>query len=162
MNEQNVESTKVLGWVEYVRDDASESLHAPERSAEHRIRLNHDRLIDGSGLPYLGRYVETYEKRSDRTGYKQLVADAQVGKFSHLAIAHINEFGATDAKIQRGFDTLVSLGITIRIATYPSLDPADPDGRTLIDVLLLMVRYEAARTARRVHEGMIRKRLSAL
>lgn len=61
MNRKKIQaSNRVLGWVEYVRDDTLETMHAPERSAEHRIRRNHEQLIDVSGLPYLGRYVDIY------------------------------------------------------------------------------------------------------
>ena len=131
-------------------------------SAENQSRLNHARLIDGSGLPYLGRYVDTVdEDGSDGQGYQQSLTDARLGKFSHVAIAYVNEFGETDADIRAAFDTLLALGVGIRIATYPNLNAAEPDGRFLVDVLLDVAQFESANVAKRVHEGLIRQGLSA-
>ena len=139
-----------------------EFLNAPERSPEHQSRLNHARLIDGSELPYRGQYRDSFDKgRSSSKGYQELLADARLGKFSHIAVAYVHIFGAAAAKIRRAFDTFIALGITIRIATYPQLHPEEPDGRLIIDLLLNMAQYESARISRVIHERMKERGLSA-
>src|SRR5258708_1170105 len=142
MSNRDLQPTnRTLGGVEYVRD-AEEFIHAPERSPEHQSRLNHTRLIDDSELPYRGQYNDIFdENETEGQGFHRLLADAQLGKFSHIAIAYVHLFGETDAEIRQAFDTLIALGMTIRIATYPSLHPEEPDGRLIIDVLLSMAQY---------------------
>jgi DNA invertase Pin-like site-specific DNA recombinase len=121
-------------------------------------RLNHERLIKGSGLPFLGKYADTFTGRAtERKNYQRLLADARMGKFSHVAIAFVDRFGRNDIEGLRAFDELVSLGITIRIATYPSLDPAKSDGRMIVGVLFNLSRFESDRIAERCREGMYTK-----
>src|SRR5215510_5130074 len=104
----------IPGWVEYLRT-SDEDAQAPERSQTSQSRLNHERLIDGSGVPYIGRYADTFTgKSTGRKNYQQMLADARIGKFSHVAIAFVDRFGRNDVEGLRAFDELISLGITIR------------------------------------------------
>jgi DNA invertase Pin-like site-specific DNA recombinase len=147
------------GWVEYLRT-SDEDVQAPERSQASQSRLNHERLIDESGLPYLAKYADIFTgKATDRKDYQRLLADARLGKFSHVAIAFVDRFGRNDVEGLRAFDELMSLGITIRIATYPSLDPTKSDGRMIVGVLFNMARFESDRTGERVRENMRTKLL---
>ncbi len=103
----------------------------------------------------LDRYADTFTgKVTDRKNYQRLLADARQGKFSHVAIAFVDRFGRNDVEGLRAFDELIALGITIRIATYPSLDPAKPDGRMIVGVLFNMARFESDRIGERCREGM--------
>src|SRR5215813_2442899 len=151
--------TLASGWVEYLRT-SDEEAQAPERSQASQSRLNHERLIDESGLPCLDRYADIFTgKATDRKNYQRLLADARLGKFSHVAIAFVDRFGRNDIEGLRAFDELISLGITIRIATYPSLDPTKSDGRMIVGVLFNMARFESDRTSERVKENMRTKLL---
>jgi DNA invertase Pin-like site-specific DNA recombinase len=154
-------TNRTLGWVEYVRD-GEEFICSPEHSTENQSRLNHAKLIDGSELSYRGQYSDIFDEHETADqGFQRLLADAQLGKFSHIAIAYVHIFGKTDAEIRQAFDSLIALGLTIRIATYPSLHPEEPDGRLIIDVLLSMAQYESARIARVMQEHMQQRGLSA-
>jgi DNA invertase Pin-like site-specific DNA recombinase len=145
------------GWVEYLRT-SDDDAQAPERSQAGQSRLNHERLINGSGLPFLGRYTDTFTgKVTHRKDYQRLLSDARTGKFSHVAIAFVDRFGRSDIEGLRAFDELIRLGITIRIATYPNLDPAKSDGRMIVGILFNMARFESDRIAERCREGMYTK-----
>jgi DNA invertase Pin-like site-specific DNA recombinase len=147
------------GWVEYLRT-SDEDVQAPERSQASQSRLNHERLINESGLPCLDKYADIFTgKATDRKNYQRLLADARLGKFSHVAIAFVDRFGRNDIEGLRAFDELISLGITIRIATYPSLDPTKSDGRMIVGVLFNMARFESDRNSERVKENMRTKLL---
>ena len=151
--------TLTPGWVEYLRT-SDEDVQAPERSQASQSRLNHERLINDSGLPCLDKYADIFTgKATDRKNYQRLLADARLGKFSHVAIAFVDRFGRNDIEGWRAFDELISLGITIRIATYPSLDPTKSDGRMIVGVLFNMARFESDRTSERVKENMRTKLL---
>src|SRR6266852_8170498 len=114
------------GWVIYGRT-SHEDAQAPERSLASQRRLCMERLITGTGLEVLEKYSDIFTgKSTDRKDYQRLLADARDGKFSHVAIAFVDRFGRNDVEGIRAFDELQKLGITMRIATYPRLDPATP------------------------------------
>ena len=156
MRNRGLQATnRVMGWVEYVRSETEEISITPDRSAENQSRVNHKCLIDISELPYLGHYSDIVdEDGTDGRGYQQLLADARLGKFSHIAIAYVHVFGQTDAEIREAFDTLIALGITIRIASYPILAPEEPDERLLIDMLLDFAQQIAADCSKRFHQRL--------
>jgi DNA invertase Pin-like site-specific DNA recombinase len=147
------------GWVIYGRT-SDEDAQAPERSLGSQRRLCMERLIGGSRLDLLGEYDDIFSGRStDRKHYQRLLADARDGKFSHVAIAFVDRFGRNDVEGIRAFDELQKLGVTIRIATYPSLDPATPDGRMIVTMLFGVSRFESDRIGQRCREGMHTKLL---
>jgi DNA invertase Pin-like site-specific DNA recombinase len=147
------------GWVFYGRT-SDEDAQAPERSLGSQRRLCTERLIDGSGLPLLEEYKDIYSGRSaDRKNYQLLLSNARDGKFSHVAIAFVDRFGRNDVEGIRAFDELTKLGIKVRIATYPSLDPAMADGRMIVTMLFGVAQFEAARISERCREGMHSKLL---
>jgi hypothetical protein len=87
------------------------------------------------------------------------LSDAREGKFSHVGIAFVDRFGRNDVEGIRAFDELTALGIKVRIATYPSLDSATPDGRMVVGLLFSVARFESDRTGQRSKEGMLTKML---
>jgi DNA invertase Pin-like site-specific DNA recombinase len=160
MNKRKTQQpTLTSGWVEYLRT-SDEDVQAPERSQASQSRLNRERLIDNSGLPLIESYADTFTgKVTDRKNYQRLLRDARLGKFSHVAIAFVDRFGRNDVEGLRAFDELMSLGITVRIATYPSLDPTKSEGRMIVGVLFNMARFESDRIGERCREGMHTKLL---
>src|SRR5215475_41312 len=149
----------VPGWVIYGRT-SDEDAQAPERSLGSQRRLCMERLIAGSGVSLLEEYSDIYSGRAtDRKNYQRLLTDARNGKFSHVAIAFVDRFGRNDVEGIRAFDELHKLGVTVRIATYPSLDPATPDGRMIVTMLFGVARFESDRIGQRCREGMHSKLL---
>ncbi|MHB8624616.1 MAG: recombinase family protein [Aggregatilineales bacterium] len=147
--------TLVPGWVEYLRTSDEDS-QAPERSQAYQHRLINDHLIEPSGLPLLDTYPDTMSgKKVSRVNYQRLLSDARLGKFSHVAIAFVDRFGRNDVEGLRAYDELTALGIQVRIATYPSLEPEKPDGRMIVAMLFNVAQFESARTAQRTRQGMI-------
>ncbi len=147
------------GWVIYGRT-SDEDAQAPERSLNSQRRLIMERLVAGTGLEVLGEYSDIFSGRStDRKNYQKLLADARDGKFSHVGIAFVDRFGRNDVEGIRAFDELQKLGIVVRIATYPSLDPATPDGRMIVTMLFGVARFESDRIGQRCREGMHTKLL---
>src|SRR5258708_14260796 len=70
------------GWVEYLRT-SDEEAQAPERSQASQSRLNHERLIDESGLPCLEKYADILTgKATDRKNYQRLLLDTRLVNFS--------------------------------------------------------------------------------
>ncbi len=149
----------ISGWITYGRT-SDEDAQAPERSLASQRRLCTERLINGSGLAQIDDYSDIYTgKSTDRKNYQLLLSDAREGKFSHVAIAFVDRFGRNDVEGIRAFDELIKLGITVRIATYPSLDPATPDGRMIVTMLFGVARFESDRIGQRCREGMHSKLL---
>jgi hypothetical protein len=76
-----------------------------------------------------------------------------------VAIAFVDRFGRNDIEGIRAFDELRKLGITVRIATYPTLDLTTPDGRMIVTMLFGVARFESDRNGQRTREGMHTKLL---
>src|SRR5258708_32775867 len=147
------------GWVIYGRT-SDEDAQAPERSLGSQRRLCVERLVQGSHLDLLTEYNDIFSGRStDRKNYQRLLTDARSGQFSHVAIAFVDRFGRNDVEGIRAFDELQKLGIAVRIATYPTLDPATPDGRMIVTMLFGVARFESDRIGQLCREGMHSKLL---
>ncbi len=139
-----------IGWVIYKRT-SDEYVQTPERSQDSQQHLIEECLIKPSGLPLLKEYCDTETgTTAKRKAYQQLLADARQKKFSHIAVSHVDRFGRDDVEALRAIDELVALGITVRVASYPGLDPANPDGRMIVGVLFNVARLESKKIAQRV------------
>jgi site-specific DNA recombinase len=144
----------IPGWVIYKRT-SDDSAQAPDRSQESQVQLIEGSLFRSSDLPLICEYSDILTgKEVNRPGYQRLLEDGRHGKFSHVAVSHVDRFGRNDVEALRAIDELVTLGITIRIASYPGLDPSTPDGRMIIGVLFSVARLESERTAQRVVMNM--------
>lgn len=147
-------SALASGWAAYLRT-SDENVQAPERSQAYQMRLISERLIEPSGLPVIETYADTLSgKTTQRANLQRMLADARRGKFSHLGIAFTDRFGRNDVEGLGLFDELIKLGIKIRIAMYPSLEPEKSDARMMLGVMMGMARFESARTSERCREGM--------
>lgn len=143
------------GWAAYVRT-SDENVQAPERSQGYQLRLIMERLVEPSELPLIETYADTLSgKTTDRADLQRLMADGHRGRFSHLAIAFVDRFGRNDVEALGLLDELIKLGIKVRIAMYPSLEPEKSDARMMLGMMLGMARFESARTAERCKEGML-------
>ncbi len=147
------------GFVTYLRT-SDEEVQAPERSQDAQRRDIQQRLISYHNLINLGEYKDNYTGTSaDRKDYQRMLSDARVGKFSYIFVAVPDRFGRNEAEALRAIDEMASLGVKIRFASHPDLDPEDPDDRLYLNILFGMARRESGVISRRVRGGMLSKLL---
>ncbi|MHB8628403.1 MAG: recombinase family protein [Aggregatilineales bacterium] len=143
------------GWAEYLRVTGSEAMALRSQAQQHRLSL--ERVIEPSGLPLVATYVDGIDGASGRThtrdNYQRLLADAQHGTFSHVVIAQLHCFSRNSLEALRAFDELLALGLTLRIATYPSLEPETADGRLMLGALYATAEFEASLHSQRAATG---------
>jgi len=152
--------TTITGYVTYLRT-SDEDAQAPERSQAAQRRDIADRLLRVQRLPDLGEYVDNFTGTSaDRKDYQRMLIDARKGKFSHAFAATPDRFGRDDVEALRAIDEMTKMGIIVRFASHPDLDPANEDDRLYLNILFGMAKREAAVTARRVRGGMASKLLA--
>ncbi|MBZ0280754.1 MAG: recombinase family protein [Anaerolineae bacterium] len=147
------------GFVKYLRT-SDEEVQAPERSQAAQRRDIQQRLIAYHPILDLGEYVDNYTGTSaDRKHYQQMLADARRGKFSHVFAATPDRFGRDDVEALRAIDEMTRLGICVRFASHPDLNPSDPDDRLYLNILFGMAKRESAITGKRTTGGMLSKLL---
>lgn len=145
-----------VGFVTYLRT-SSEEAQAPERSQDAQRRDIQQRLLRAQSAPNLGEYVDNFTGTSaDRKHYQRLLADARLGKFSYVFSATPDRFGRDDVEALRAIDEMTQMGIAVRFASHPDLNPANEDDRMYLNILFRMAKREAAVTARRVRGGIPR------
>lgn len=156
-------TTKVVsvpGFVKYLRT-SDEDAQSPERSQSAQRRDVLARLARMVDVPDLGEYVDNYTGTSaDRKDYQRMLTDARQGRFSHVFAAVPDRFGRDDVEALRAIDEMTKLGIKVRFASHPDLDPADEDDRLYLNILFGMAKREAAVIARRSRGGMLSKMLT--
>lgn len=83
----------IPGWAMYLRV-SNEDKQTPERSFAFQRQRIEEHLFAGSEVPFQREYCDiltgTTSKRAD---YQQMLADAEAGKFSHLALYRADRFG---------------------------------------------------------------------
>lgn len=148
------------GYVKYLRT-SDEDAQAPERS-QNGQRRDIERLIRAfADIPDLGEYVDNYTgTSSDRKQYQQMLTDGRAGNFSHIFASVPDRFGRDDVEALRAIDELTELGIVVRFAGHPDLDPGDMDDRLYLNILFGMAKREAAVIAKRSTNGMLSKLLN--
>jgi DNA invertase Pin-like site-specific DNA recombinase len=147
------------GFVKYLRT-SDEEVQSPERSQAAQRRDIFQRLVSYLSLSDLGEYVDNYTGTSaDRKHYQRLLTDARQGKFSHVFASTPDRFGRDDVEALRAIDEMTRLGIKVRFASHPDLDPSDPDDRLYLNILFGMAKRESAITGKRTTGGMLSKLL---
>ena len=116
------------GFVTYLRTSDAE-VQAPERSQAAQRRDIQQRLIAYHDISHLSEYIDNFTGTSaDRKSYQRLLSDARHGVFSHVFTATPDRFGRDDVEALRAIDEMTRLGINVRFASHPDLNPAhDPD-----------------------------------
>ena len=61
-----------------------------------------------------------------------MLEDARSGMFSHVAVERADHFSRNDTEALRAINELDDLGIAVRIANHPELNPTDPDDRIIV------------------------------
>ncbi len=147
------------GFVTYLRT-SDEEVQAPERSQAAQRRDIQQRLIAFHQIAQVGEYVDNFTGTSaDRKNYQSLLNDARRGKFSHVFTSTPDRFGRDDVEALRAIDEMTRLGICVRFASHPDLNPADPDDRLYLNILFGMAKRESAITGKRTTGGMLSKLL---
>lgn len=148
------------GWAIYLRT-SSEDHQKPELSRARQRAIIEGNVLEHSELPVIDEYVDVLTgKTPKRVGYQQLLADARVGKFSHVIVERADRFGRNDSEALRAIDELNEFGVSVRFANSPDLDPMDPDDRVLVALSFTLARRESALLGIRTRGGQQAKRKS--
>ncbi len=83
-----------------------------------------------------------------------MLEDARAGLFSHVAVENAECFGHNDTEALVAIDQLHKLGIAIRFADYPDLDPIDPDDHIFVSLSFTLARRESIKLGQRVRGGL--------
>ena len=142
------------GWAIYLRTSCREAQN-PKMSQE-RQRFNIQRaLIERSKLPVISEYTDIESgTKVDRSGYQHMLREARIGKFSHVAVENAERFGRNDAEALSIIDELHDIGVAIRFADYPDLNPIGPDDRIMVSLSFTLARRESIKLGERVRGGL--------
>lgn len=156
---RNIEPQK--GWAIYLRTSDKDAQN-PENSQRRQRHVIERSLVENSGLPIIEEYVDNLSGRSvsNRYAYQKMLEDARAGKFSHVGVENAERFGRNDAEALPIIDELHKLGVSIRFADYPDLDPVDPDDRILVSLSFTLARRESIKIGQRTKGGMYAKRIN--
>ena len=147
------------GWAVYLRTSDEEAQN-PENSQRRQRTAITRALLEASQLPVIDTYIDNLSGRyaEDRADYQRLLEDARAGRFSFVAVENAERFGRNDTEALRAIDELDDLGIGVRFADYPDLDPIDPDDRILVNLSFTLARRESLKLGQRVTGGLRAKR----
>lgn len=143
------------GWAIYLRT-SSEEAQNPENSQRRQRHSIQRALLERANLPVVNEYVDNLSGRyaNNRPGYQRMLEDARNGHFSHVAVENAERFGRDDTEALTAIDALNRLGISVRFADYPDLDPIDPDDRILVSLSFTLARRESLKLGQRVTGGL--------
>lgn len=142
------------GWATYLRV-SDEDKQTPERSsAMQRTRIK-EHLLTSSNVPFSREYTDLLSSTNpNRKDYQQMLSDAAAGRFSHLGLYRVDRFGRNTVEGLQAVTQLMSLGIKIRIANMPGLQPENPDGYFLFLLQMGLAQREVDVLAQRTAGGM--------
>lgn len=140
---------------------SSDENQKPELSrARQRFAID-ENVIKRSDMLVIDEYVDVLTgKTPNREGYQRLLADARLGRFSHVIVERADRFGRNDTEALRAIDELHEFGVAVRFANSPDLDPMDPDDRVIVALSFTLARRESALLGIRVKGGLKAKRQS--
>ncbi|MEO0566025.1 MAG: recombinase family protein, partial [Chloroflexota bacterium] len=148
------------GWAIYLRTSSKDAQN-PKTSKERQRRNIQRALIDPNELPVIEVYSDTETGTNpNRANYQRMLRDARQGRFSHVAVENADRFGRDDAEALRAINELERLGVTLRFADYPDIDPTRPDERLVVTVMLSMAQRESKKLGERVRGGQLTKLLN--
>ena len=144
-----------LGWAVYLRT-SSEEAQNPENSHRRQRHAIEGSLFERIKMPVIREYIDNLSGRyaDNRPGYQQMLEDARLGYFSHVAVENAERFGRNDTEALVAIDELHEFGIAVRFADYPDLDPIDPDDRILVSLSFTLARRESIKLGQRVRGGL--------
>ena len=142
------------GWATYLRV-SDEVKQTPERSFAMQRKKIEDQLLKPSKFSFIREYTDLLSGTNpNRKDYQQMLSDAQAGKFSHLGLYRADRFGRNTVEGLQAATKLISLGVKIRIANMPSLQPENPDGFFMFLIQMGMAQREVDVLALRTRDGL--------
>jgi DNA invertase Pin-like site-specific DNA recombinase len=106
-------------------------------------------------VPFSREYTDLLSGTNpNRKDYQQMLSDAEAGKFSHLGLYRADRFGRNTVEGLTAATQLLGLGIKIRIANMPGLQPECPDGYFLFLLQMGLAQREVDVLAQRTAGGM--------
>jgi len=142
------------GWATYLRV-SDEDKQTPERSFAMQRQRIQEQLLSSSSTPQYREYTDLLSgTTSNRKDYQQMLADAEAGKFSHIGLYRADRFGRNTVEGLQAATKLISLGVKIRIANMPGLQPENPDGFFLFLLQMGLAQREVDVLAQRTSGGM--------
>ena len=142
------------GWATYLRV-SDEDKQTPERSFAMQRQRIEEHLLKTTPIPFHREYTDLLSgTKANRKDYQQMLADARAGKFSHLGLYRADRFGRNTVEGLQAATQLIGLGIKIRIANMPSLQPESPDGFFMFLIQMGMAQREVDVLAQRTVGGM--------
>jgi len=142
------------GWATYLRV-SDEDKQTPERSFSMQRQRIQDQLLTPSNVPIWREYTDLLSGTNpNRKDYQEMLSDAERGKFSHLGLYRADRFGRNTVEGLQAATKLMSLGIKIRIANMPGLQPESPDGYFLFLLQMGLAQREVDVLAQRTAGGM--------
>jgi len=142
------------GWAVYLRTNSDEN-QKPEMSRARQLFAIENNVLSRSDMPVYEQYIDVLTgKTPNRADYQRLLADARLGKFSHVIVERADRFGRNDTEALRAIDELHEYGVAVRFANQPDLDPIDPDDRVLVALSFTLARRESALLGIRVKGGL--------
>ena len=142
------------GWAVYLRTSSDES-QKPEMSRARQRFAIEENVLNRSELPVHDEYVDVLTgTTANRPDYQRLLNDARSGKFSHVIVERADRFGRNDTEAMRAIDELHQLGVAVRFANMPDIDPMHMDQRVLVMMTFTLARRESQLLGVRVKGGV--------
>jgi len=142
------------GWAVYLRT-STKDLQNPKMSHDRQRFSIQQSLLSRSELSLISEYSDIESgTKADRSGYQRMLKDARMGNFSYVAVENAERFGRNDAEALSVIDELDSLGIAVRFADYPDLNPMGPDDRIMVSLSFTLARRESMKLGERVKGGI--------
>jgi DNA invertase Pin-like site-specific DNA recombinase len=143
------------GWAIYMRT-SSEDAQNPENSQARQRHAIQNTLLRDSTLPIVGEYIDNLSGRQaeNRPAYQRMLTDARAGQFSHVAVENAERFGRNDSEALTAIDELHDIGVAVRFADYPELDPVGADDRIMVGISFTLARRESIKLGQRTRGGL--------
>ena len=135
---------------------SSEDAQNPENSQRRQRHSIERALLSRQPMPVYREYIDNLSGRhaDNRPAYQAMLTDARAGHFSYIAIENAERFGRNDTDALIAIDELNQLGISVRFADYPDLDPVGAEDRILISLSFTLARRESIKLSERVKGGL--------
>jgi len=145
-------------WAVYLRVSDDEAQNPDASKARQRLLIQ-EAVLARSEMPMMGEYADLLSGRtSRRKGYQRMLQDARAGQFSHVVVERPDRFGPNDTEALQAIDELDALGVAVRFASSPDLDPMHHDDRVMVVISFTLARRESMMTSIRVKDAIKSKR----
>lgn len=149
----NTTNTIVNGWAIYLRVSDERKQH-PEHSLDAQLRIIQERLISPSGMPVQEIYRDIVSgQTAKRPQYQKMKQAARAGHFSHLGVYRIDRLGRNTLEGLIAFREFIEMGIEVKTASAPDIDPVTPDGQLFMGIQMLMAQHETEIMKQRMNDS---------